>query len=131
MHKFVLAGIAVLTIQIACINKANADENDIYQECLKSNGLESDYLEKLKEEEIDNKTLCFTKCTMDKLKLIDENGKLILENNIKIIDDFKKGDDKAKKIAKNCMSLITTISTCEDTLKHNACMSPIYLASDN
>ncbi|CAG9831053.1 unnamed protein product [Diabrotica balteata] len=127
MRTPVLAiGIAVLIIQIACVNKTNADRNENIQECLKSNGLPSGYLEKLKEEDIDNKTLCFAKCVMKKKELFDDNGKLKMENVNKDIDSHKKASEEAKKVARNCMGLINKISSCEDTLKYKACLSSVF-----
>uniref|UniRef100_A0A6P7H8X3 Uncharacterized protein LOC114348771 n=1 Tax=Diabrotica virgifera virgifera TaxID=50390 RepID=A0A6P7H8X3_DIAVI len=128
MHKLILAiFIAVLIIQIACVNKAYADE---IKECLELHGLPPDYVEKLKKEEMDDKTLCFAKCVMEKREFIDDNGKLIMENVNKDIESHQKASEESRKIAKNCMSLIDQISSCADSLKFNACLSPVWCSED-
>ncbi|XP_050501750.1 uncharacterized protein LOC126881501 [Diabrotica virgifera virgifera] len=129
MPKLLLAiGIAVLTIQIAFINKAYADDmEETIEECVKSLGLPDNYVEKLKSQQlIDDKSPCFTKCVMEKRGLIDGEGKLNVDNAEKDIDSDEKASQKSKEIAKNCVRHITTMSSCEDTLKYNACLSPVW-----
>uniref|UniRef100_A0A6P7H8Q9 Uncharacterized protein LOC114348661 n=1 Tax=Diabrotica virgifera virgifera TaxID=50390 RepID=A0A6P7H8Q9_DIAVI len=114
--------------QIAFINKAYAEDiEETIEECVKSLDLPDNYVENLKNQQlIDDKILCFSKCVMEKRGLIDGEGKLNVDNAEKDVDSDEKASQKNKEIAKNCMRQITTISSCEDTLKYDGCLSPLW-----